>query len=240
VKRVSGRKPSPATVISIVALVFAVAGTAFAGVATISVLNKKEKKQTRNIAKKEIKKAAPGLSVANAANATNAANAANATNATNAANADNANQADDSASVNSVRVEGVLYRTSSTTDNPQTLVDLGGLTVTANCDGGILNLAANTSVSNATLSSAGIDTETGTVNPAHSVHLDDFDTATTQGLVGSPPNDLVLNLHYTRPGTGLLAPPAAVSAVLMVDNDGAPTCLVTGHAFQGGGGTLIP
>ncbi len=64
--RLSGKKPSPAMVTSIVALVFAVAGTSVAGVATISVLNKKEKKQTSKIAKKEIKKAAPGLSVANA------------------------------------------------------------------------------------------------------------------------------------------------------------------------------
>lgn len=70
------RRPSPAMVVSIMALVFAVAGTAVAGVASISVLNKKEKKQTRNIAKDEIKKAAPGLSVANATNAQNASNLA--------------------------------------------------------------------------------------------------------------------------------------------------------------------
>jgi hypothetical protein len=66
-RRIKGRVPSPAIVISIAALVFAVAGTALAGVATVSVLSKKEKKQTRNIAGDEIKKAAPGLSVANAA-----------------------------------------------------------------------------------------------------------------------------------------------------------------------------
>ncbi len=65
-ERLKGSKPSPAMVVSIIALVFALAGSAAAGVATISVLNKKEKKQTRNIAKDEINKAAPGLSVANA------------------------------------------------------------------------------------------------------------------------------------------------------------------------------
>ena len=68
-ERLRGSKPSPAMVVSIIALVFALAGSAAAGVATISVLSKKEKKQTRNIAKDEIKKAAPGLSVANATNA---------------------------------------------------------------------------------------------------------------------------------------------------------------------------
>jgi hypothetical protein len=74
-ERLRGSKPSPAMVVSIIALVFALAGSAAAGVATISVLSKKEKKQTRNIAKDEIRKAAPGLSVANATNATNAQNA---------------------------------------------------------------------------------------------------------------------------------------------------------------------
>jgi hypothetical protein len=72
-ERLRGRKPSPAMVVSVIALVFALAGSAAAGVATVSVLSKKEKKQTRNIAKNEINKAAPGLSVANATNAQSAA-----------------------------------------------------------------------------------------------------------------------------------------------------------------------
>jgi hypothetical protein len=69
--RIKGRKPSPATLISIVALIFAVTGTAAAGVATVSVLNKKERKQTRSIADSEVNRLAPGLSVksANSANA---------------------------------------------------------------------------------------------------------------------------------------------------------------------------
>ena len=68
-ERLRGSKPSPAMVVSVIALVFALAGSAVAGVASISVLSKKEKKQTRNIAKDEINKAAPGLSVASSANA---------------------------------------------------------------------------------------------------------------------------------------------------------------------------
>ena len=77
-RRVRGRKPSPAMIVAIIAVVFAVAGTSVAGVAAISTLSKQEKKQTRNIAKGEINKAAPSLSVANALNASSAANAANA------------------------------------------------------------------------------------------------------------------------------------------------------------------
>jgi hypothetical protein len=65
-ERLKGRKPSPAMVVSIIALVFALAGSAAAGVATISALSKKEKKQTRNIADSEVNKLAPGLSVKSA------------------------------------------------------------------------------------------------------------------------------------------------------------------------------
>jgi hypothetical protein len=227
-----GKRPSPAMVVAVVALVLAVAGTSVASVATISVLNKKEKRQTRNIARGEINKAAPGLSVAKAANAENATNAETATSATNAENAD---QADNSTTVNGVRVQGVLYRQSVTTDNPQTLVNLGGLTLTANCDGGNLSLNANTSVNNATLSSAAIDTGSAQVSANNTVHVDDFDTSFSQGLLGAPRNDLVLTVQYTRPSTGIVTPGAATSAVLMIDNDGAPTCVVTGHAFQSGG-----
>jgi hypothetical protein len=60
------RRPSPALVMSIIALVFALVGTAAASVATISVLNKKEKKQTKKIADREVKKLGPNLSVKSA------------------------------------------------------------------------------------------------------------------------------------------------------------------------------
>ena len=65
-ERLKGRKPSPAMVVSIIALVFTLAGSAAASVATISALSKKEKKQTRNIADSEVNKLAPGLSVKSA------------------------------------------------------------------------------------------------------------------------------------------------------------------------------
>ena len=71
-ERFKGRTPSPATVISIVALIFAVTGSALAAVATVSVLSKKEKKQTRKIADKQITKRSPGLSVKRADIAANA------------------------------------------------------------------------------------------------------------------------------------------------------------------------
>src|SRR5690348_18474111 len=81
------RAPSPAIVISIIALVFAVAGTALAGMATISVLSKKEMKQTRRLAKAEIRRAAPGLSVEHAKSADIAAASNHAASADTAADA---------------------------------------------------------------------------------------------------------------------------------------------------------
>jgi hypothetical protein len=74
-------RPSPATVLSIVALVVALGGTAIAATA----LTKKEKKQVSRIAAGQVNQLAPNLSVARA-NSANAANTANT--ATNAGNAD--------------------------------------------------------------------------------------------------------------------------------------------------------
>jgi hypothetical protein len=82
VRRIKGRRPSPAMIVAGAALVFALAGTAIAGpIAIKSVLNKQEKKQVKAIAKNQVNNLAPGLSVAKATTATNATNATNANNA---------------------------------------------------------------------------------------------------------------------------------------------------------------
>jgi len=66
----SSWRPSPGTVLGVLALVVAVAGTAVADpLVKISVLSKKEKKQTRKIARGQVKKLAPGLSVGRATDA---------------------------------------------------------------------------------------------------------------------------------------------------------------------------
>src|SRR5262245_7949344 len=69
------KRPSPALVISIMALVAAVAVPAYAA------LTKGEKKTVKNLANAQITKRAPGLAVASAKNANSANNAANATTA---------------------------------------------------------------------------------------------------------------------------------------------------------------
>jgi hypothetical protein len=75
-KASEGRRPSPAFIISVIALVFAVGG-GFAVAKKVS-----DKKSDKKIANKVVTKRAPGLSVAHAKSADTA------TNATNAANAD--------------------------------------------------------------------------------------------------------------------------------------------------------
>jgi hypothetical protein len=75
-RRLKGRKPSPAMIVASAALIIALAGTAMAAPTAIkSILNKKEKKQTKAIADSRIKAAAPGLSVASAKKADLATNA---------------------------------------------------------------------------------------------------------------------------------------------------------------------
>jgi hypothetical protein len=84
-RRLKGRRPSPAMTVAGAALIIALAGTAMAAPTAIkSILNKQEKKQVKNIAKNQVNKLAPGLSVARANAAGRADTAARADAATNA------------------------------------------------------------------------------------------------------------------------------------------------------------
>ena len=66
-RRLKGRRPSPAMTVAVAALLVALVGTAMAAPTAIrSVLNKQEKKQTKKIAKNQVNKLAPGLTVARA------------------------------------------------------------------------------------------------------------------------------------------------------------------------------
>ena len=131
------RLPSPALVISALALIVAVGGGTFA----IAASDKKAvtKKDVKKISKQEIKKAAPTLSVdraktadsaTNADNADNAAHATTADNATNATNATNADSAQPTAFA-SVSAAGVL--------DPANSKNVGAVTKVAsfNCISGV-------------------------------------------------------------------------------------------------------
>jgi hypothetical protein len=90
--------PSPAFVISVIALFLAVGGGAFA--AAKSSDTKQDKKIAKKIAKKTVKKLAPKLSVKHADTADLALEANSADNASKADNATNAKNADNATTVN--------------------------------------------------------------------------------------------------------------------------------------------
>jgi hypothetical protein len=260
-RRITPAPPSPAVVVAILALVAALAGTAVAEVATTARLDKKEKKQVRKIARKQITKLASGLSVANADNATNAQNAVNAQNADNATNAqnavnaqnadnatnaqnadsaDNATTANNANAVDGVSAAGIRYRQNAV-NNPTQILNLGGLQLVANCDAGDLSLTADTSVDNSQLISASMDAAESDVD--NGIADEDFDTAEpVLNLLVQDDEQQLLTIEYTRPATGVIAQSSATSVTLHIDNTAAadaPDCVVTGHAFQNGGGALI-
>ncbi len=253
-QRLRHSRPSPGVVVAILALVAALAGTAVAQEATTSALTKKKVKK---IVDKRINKLAPGLSVANADNATNAqnaenaenaqnaenaTNAQNATNAEDAAHADNATTANNANAVDGVSAAGIRYRRNSE-NNATQILNLGGLQLVANCNGGVLSLTADTSANNSQLLSSSMDA--ANENVENGVADEDYDTA--EPVVNLFPDDNhneLLHIEYTRPAGAnpLLSPSSATSVTLQADNTAAadaPDCVVTGHALQNGGGGII-
>jgi hypothetical protein len=130
-RRFTGRRVSPALVISIIALVLAASGTSFAAapvalLAKALGLNSAQKKQVRSIADKQIAAESSKLSVlraksaesattattainaVTATSATNATNAANATNAVTATSATNATNATNSAELGGLAASSYL------------------------------------------------------------------------------------------------------------------------------------
>ena len=106
------KRPSPALVISILALVAAMVVPAYAA------LNKKDKKTVRNIANTEITKRAPGLAVASANNANTANSANTAASASTAANG----------------IDGVAGGITSNTGNDVLLFSLAEGSISVFCD----------------------------------------------------------------------------------------------------------
>ncbi len=100
------RLPSPALVISSIALIAAIGGGSFAFANSDKNQNKVTKSTVKKISKQQIKKAAPGLSVDHANSAGSADTATSATNADNAAHAaaaDTATSADTATTADSAQ-----------------------------------------------------------------------------------------------------------------------------------------
>jgi hypothetical protein len=135
----TGRAPSPAIALAVVALVAATVGTAVAGpsASTSAITKKKVAKIAAKVANQEIDKRAPGLSVAHAdtANTADSANTAGSANtaesantATTASTALNAEQLD---GAEFCRTNGVV--TEDDDDPNQTLCTRGPLSISTFC-----------------------------------------------------------------------------------------------------------
>ncbi len=173
-----------------------------------------------------------------ATNATNATNAENANEAAHAADADHADQADNSDRVNGVNIEGIRYRANAGGAN-STVINEGGVTVTASCDaGGDVELVAESQVDQSIIQSYSIDLAASAIDNV--VNDDDFDDTQTFDLVNADDNDQNVTMQFSKPTTGPIFFQNSSSAVTMnvqVDNNMANDfdCIVTGNFLRAGG-----
>lgn len=215
--RITSRRPSPSLIVACMALVLALAGGAIAAPNAAKISKSKVKK----IAAKEIDKAAPGLSVAKATNADNAANATNATNATNAQSA---------AAVDGQSIAKVNYRADAGT-GAQTILDAGGLTLSAACAAGInVTVTAATSKADSSIYSfVARDADPG--NPLEAdLESGQFDPGANFDLLAAGTGNINL-VHFEYDAQdGTIA-----TGTLAVDEDGITTnkCVVTGNVIVG-------
>src|SRR5262249_43018810 len=163
---------------------------------------------------------APGLSVAHAGTAGSATSATDAINATNALNAASANQASNATTANGVTVESLRYHVSPGSP-PVVLVSMGGLALTASCDGGDLSLEAETASNNATLNSISFSTIDGSF--ANAVHQGDFDTSENPQELAAVHAGQVLTTHYTRP-LSIGIPASAITVQAQLEAPAAGQC----------------
>jgi hypothetical protein len=210
--RIKQAKPSPALIVAVVALVAALAGTAVGGVAVTSlkpvdkkIVKRVAKQQGKRQAKKQIKKKEPTLNV-------NSAKSADvATSATNAQNADAAN------GVRPVKVDFAAPNPTSST----TLLDEGGLKVSASCAGIFASIALESTAPNGSIiRSSGSSGLTG------SVADNDFDPGDADNFGTS---NSLQNLITYRGASG-----TTVTGELLIQEDAAAAdCVVAGTLFVG-------
>jgi hypothetical protein len=209
------RAPSPALVISLIALFVALGGSAYAAtrLPKNSVGTKQLKKNA--VTGPKIKSGAVtaakintrGLTVPSAVHATAADSAASATNATNAG------------TVGGVTVKGFSYQTPSN-GATATLFTLDGLTLTATCSAGRVD--ATTTVDHAYISASWVTA----TNVAQYVSNTDFDVASGSFLVNSTTGAETGSIEYVQPNG------KRVSVILQADM--ATACTLSGSAFASG------
>ena len=185
------RRSSPAMIVAVTALSVALVGTAIAGPdAVVSLLDRGEKRQVKKIAKrqanKQIKKKAPRLSVANAENADNATTAGTAAN---------------SVTVGGNRVVKIAYRTPGVNGDNQTILDLNGLQMKADCNGSNATITADTTVADSFI---WWTTNRDFGDPLYA-SFSDFDPGEPQNLaVGKTTRNMGGEIRYTTPSNQIV------------------------------------
>ena len=187
------RRPTPATVIALVALGVALGGTATG--ATVLLNGSRIKKASipgnrlkrDSVTGKQIKESSLG-NVPKATSATNAAHAGTADSATNAANATHAGTADSATnaaiaananSVDGITVRKVFYAPATATSTPTPILSLGGLTLSATCGGGDVAIRVTSAIDHADLTS---EMWNGGSGHADGLHHTDFNTTSSDDL----------------------------------------------------------
>jgi hypothetical protein len=248
VKSILRRRPSPALVISIIALFVALGGVSY-GFATGSIDSREIKNndvrtrdlrnndiRTRDLRNNEVR----GLDIRNSTvggrdvalntltgDDINESRLGKVPSATNADNAANATNADTAQSVNGLRMVPIKHRSGDVAG--QTILDAGGLQLIVSCAGGDEELRARTTVAGGEIAVVS-DDATSTDNNATGLvrNLDDnFNPGDDFDLQDTPAasDDRIYQLHYLA-GNG-----ADVTAQLITDDDlGASNCIVSGYA----------
>lgn len=217
-RKMKGRRPSPALLVAVVALIAALAGTAVGGVAVTS-LNRSERKQVKKIAKKQgkkqakkqIKKREPSLNVKSARSA------------------GWASTADNASAVNGQTIIPINHRSNEVTNAE--LASLNGITIRVSCDAaGTESINVVTDIAGGEISA--ISNDAGSTDGNGNQLVGEIDDNFIPGdLFEAGPgtaasSDRQYTLTYSGPDD------RNVTAVFVTeDNVGDSDCVVSGYAI---------
>ena len=239
------RRPSPALVISLIALFVSLSGVSY-GVATGFIDSRELKNnevrsidirnnevRTRDLRNNEVRgldirnSTVQGRDVALNTLTGDDVNESRLGKVPSAAAADTAASATTAGSLNGVRVLPIKHRSANVTG--QTVFDAGGLQLVVSCAAGDENVVARTTVAGGEIAVTSDNANIADGNPTGLLHNtnDTFDSGEDFALLEPPAtaDDRIYQLHYLG-GDG-----ASVTANIITDDSlGANNCIVSGYA----------
>src|SRR5437763_10586431 len=177
---------------------------------------------------KQIKESSLG-SVPTATNATNATHAGSAGSALNARHAATATNA---IAVGGITVRKIFYAPATASRTPTKILSLGGLTLSASCNGGSVAIIVTSAVDHSHFSSEMFNSGGG--GQADGLHHTDFNTTSLDDLTDQ--NDWgETSFTYTRPGGTIVNGQVSFDSSNVVGGDifnHTAACLVSGVAMS--------